>query len=343
MLLACRLLKLVIANVVGEQRSDIEDRLALGHVLVEQERMNDWHHAGRRECVESWARQLISDTNSPTLQALPFCWLKAGVDNVPAAGIHLASCLHKRERPNRQATSRRIQMNTRTRPVAATMGTFRASDAPTSSGNRSTSSVVLKAIVAAILAMGAVSGNAQSQPEPFVSVGARINPVMSPRNLEDALRDCQNSPLCQGLAASAIGMLGVPPLWIAMGSAAVANVERQAGSEESKFEIWLPEGYVFCRAEVSTISVTPASGDRASLLSVSSTQDGLSVYTWTPRQGCGGGRSWIDANATVVGVLPEHQSKAIQLGYCTPPGRNFMNCRGRDGGKGRPGCGTSRG
>lgn len=195
----------------------------------------------------------------------------------------------------------------------------------------------------ACLSLLTFADSSSAQQEPFVAISARINPVMEPRGLDDAIAACQQLALCRNAVATAAVTVGLDPTLVAVGMAELGKLSRQPRSEEGSYEIWLPAPYLFCRATVETTSVVPSKGARGSILQVKSIDEGLWVYTWTPKQTYGEGRSWVDAVATVVGVLPEYRQDAIGKRLCNPPGQLFMNCRGAFGGGDRQPCGKSSG
>lgn len=90
-----------------------------------------------------------------------------------------------------------------------------------------------------------------------------------------------------------------PPL--VSGAMAIVPKAERAG-EEGHYSLEVPAGYVYCCSSIRTISVVPATGDRASVMGATSNGRDIAVYTWTPRQGIGQGRSWVEADYTLYGV-----------------------------------------
>ena len=84
------------------------------------------------------------------------------------------------------------------------------------------------AIVLGVLASG-FSSPALAQQE-FAVVSAKVNPVMAPKNVGDALQECANDAICRSLADGAAAYLGVPPGTVSAALAAVPKAER-AGEE----------------------------------------------------------------------------------------------------------------
>lgn len=163
----------------------------------------------------------------------------------------------------------------------------------------------------------------------FVVTTTKVNPVMRPRNVEDAMLDCANSSVCRSVVDAGAAYLGVPPGTV---SAALASVPRaQRRGEEGRYSIRLPSGYEYCRSRIRTISVVPATGDRASVMSARSNRTGVGIYTWTPRRSWGRGRSWVEADYTVYGVREDLANRYRQVGTCNPPGKILISCRGARG------------
>lgn len=173
----------------------------------------------------------------------------------------------------------------------------------------------------------------------FVVVQAVINPVVQPRKYSDAIRFCAEDEGCRSLSDAAASVLGLPSGMIASALADVPQVVRVG--EEGRYTIALPPGYEYCRSRTRTRSVVPATGDRASVLGARSTKDGIGVYTWTPRSGEFGARSWVEAEFTVYGVRQDVADLYRNTGICRRHGQTLISCRGATGvNKGTPACGT---
>ena len=157
------------------------------------------------------------------------------------------------------------------------------------------------------LLMTSVGAYAQTD---FVATSAKVDPVMQPKQPGDVFKECANNQAC-------------------------------SEGEEGHFTIQLPQGYVYCRASIRTVSVVPATGDRASLMSATTNERGVGIYTWTPKQGVGQRRSWVEADYTVYGVKSDLAEKYRTESKCKPPGKNIINCRGATGvNHGLPACGS---
>ena len=176
----------------------------------------------------------------------------------------------------------------------------------------------------------AVSASAQDVPDLVVTTD-HINPVRDARTPWDEIRNCLSDQTCSAIITSMAGQLGVSPQAIGMVKAgAVVSAEPQG--EETHYSIAPLKGYKICRVEVRTTSVVPATGDRASLFSITATPDSVAIYTWTPRQGVGAGRSWYDGIVAVAHAKEEAYSSLQSQGKCTVPqsGANYQ-CRGASG------------
>lgn len=174
----------------------------------------------------------------------------------------------------------------------------------------------------------------------FVVMKVRLDQVMQPKNVIQAVQDCSSSDVCKTLVDAAATYLGAPPGTV---SAAMASIPGpQYSGEDANFRYNVPSGYQYCRALIRTISVTPASGDRASVMSAGNDKNGVHAYTWTPRQGLGGGRSWVEAEFTIYGVRNEIADQMRAKGTCRAFGKPLINCRGAKGvNKGMPACGQA--
>ncbi|UEM12364.1 hypothetical protein J4G43_049545 [Bradyrhizobium barranii subsp. barranii] len=76
-------------------------------------------------------------------------------------------------------------------------------------------------------------------------------------------------------------------------------------------------------------------------MSATTNERGVGIYTWTPKQGVGQGRSWVEADYTIYGVKSDLAEKYRTEGKCKPVGKNIINCRGATGvNRGLPACGS---
>ncbi len=175
----------------------------------------------------------------------------------------------------------------------------------------------------------------------FVTIAVKLNQVMEPKSITTVGQECANDPLCKNILSKAAQTLGVPPGLVSAALALIPKAERVG--EEGRYTYQLPTGYKYCRSEIETVSVVPATGDRASVMSARALDNGIGVYTWTPRRGLGDGRSWVEANFTIIGVRDDLAQRYRTAGTCKPVGNLVIDCRGAKGvNKGKPACGTVR-
>lgn len=194
----------------------------------------------------------------------------------------------------------------------------------------------LTTLACATLSMALSTSLAVSADTDYVVVSAKVNPVQHPKGPGDLLGECARNDACSAVVKAGAAYLGVPSMAVSAALALVAG-DKPSGSEEGRFTISLPAGYVYCRSQIRMISVVPADGERASIFSASSVENGMSFYTWTPKRGVGQGRSWVDADVTVYGVKARLVQQAQADNKCTAWGKNIENCRGNGSGD-RPEC-----
>lgn len=170
----------------------------------------------------------------------------------------------------------------------------------------------------------------------------RYNPVMESRGAKDLVPECLNDTLCKEAVKAAAAYFGVDPQTID----ALAVINRLSPSVNG--EVWhlniaAPSGLNFCNVRAIATSVAPASGDRATHFIINGSRDEIRIYTWTPRRGHGGGRSWYDGVIYYELVDRSDFNALASSNRCAIP-YSFDNgkrreCRGSQGGKGLPGCG----
>lgn len=181
--------------------------------------------------------------------------------------------------------------------------------------------------------------SAQKIAPDFAVVKTKIDQTMQPISVTEALSECIHDPVCKGAIDAASTLVGVDSNAF---TTALGLINHQNRGEESWTTIALPIDYEYCRMKISTISVVPATGDRASYMSVAAHPTSVGVYTWTPRQGLGKGRSWVEADFTVIGVGKWVADKYRAEGKCNSSKEHaVVSCRGASGtNHGQSACGN---
>lgn len=195
---------------------------------------------------------------------------------------------------------------------------------------------VLSSTSTVALSAGAPSASAES--DRYVVIQAKLDNVMQPKSVTEGVQDCLKDSKCKAAVDEAFAQFGVPSSPVTSALASIPRAERKG--EEGFFDFHLPAGYSYCKSNIAVVSVVPIDGRRASLLSASSNPRGVSAYTWTPRRNPGQGRSWVEANFTIMGVKDALAEKEYAAGTCKRPGSTVINCRGNGGGD-RPACGVA--
>lgn len=133
---------------------------------------------------------------------------------------------------------------------------------------------------------------------------------------------------------------GADPTTVAL-IASVIPKASQSG-EDTYYELGIPQGYVFCAARINVTSVVPETGDRASVIDAGNRINGrtFDVHTWTPVRQLGEGRSWVDADVTVISIRSEYFDEYYESnpdnafsdkGICENPTADdgyILQCRG---------------
>ena len=184
----------------------------------------------------------------------------------------------------------------------------------------------MKFIISLLLCTTVGCAAAQTLPT-FVVASTKIDEVRTPKNLTDVARDCDESMICTAFLKAASAYFQVPIDSVVTGAALLAS---NRSGEGTTMTISLPAGYVYCRSQVRMISIVPNDGPRGSTLMVRPVWKGLAVETWTPVRGLGEGRSWVEAELTILGI---EESETFAFGdfdkYCKAGnGRSILTCRG---------------
>lgn len=157
-----------------------------------------------------------------------------------------------------------------------------------------------------------------------------IDQVMQPKNVLDVMKECKNNAVCSAVATAASSLTGVP---LDTAVAVAATVAPQRAGEGWHSTVTLPEPYVYCNVQMSMVSIVPHDGPRGSLW-LGEVRGPREFYleAWTPRRGLGNGRSWVEADVTIIGVKPSLQN----FGNCHDSNkRTIWYCRG-GGCEGKP-------
>src|SRR5262249_47774257 len=169
------------------------------------------------------------------------------------------------------------------------------------------------------------------QPDDVVITTHQINPVRDARTPWDEAQNCLRDAACAAAVNGIAAQVGVPANAIRLVKAGAAFTAKQEG-EETRYSIPALDGRKICRVQVRTTSVAPATGDRASLFSISAAPGAVGIYTWTPRQGIGAGRSWYDGMVFIANVKAELADYYTKSGKCSVPQTGkpaAYECRGQ--------------
>ena len=173
----------------------------------------------------------------------------------------------------------------------------------------------------------------------YAVIKARLDNTRQAKQWVDTVFDCANNPECTALVDAGASYLGAPPGLVTAFLAVIP--QNQIIGEETRTRYELPPGYQYCKSKVETISVIPATGERASFMSATRRGNGIDVYTWTPRLPPGQGRSWVEANFTIMGIKDFSLAQAAGCVFPLGSEKYLLECRGASGvNKGLAACST---
>ncbi|TCU58365.1 hypothetical protein EDE08_1319 [Bradyrhizobium sp. R2.2-H] len=194
-------------------------------------------------------------------------------------------------------------------------------------------SVVQRFTALAFFTLGMIASPAWAQQsDDIVMTSHHINPVRNARTPWDEVQNCLRDPACAAAVNGISAQIGIPANAIRLVSAGAAFTAQAAG-EETRYTIPALSGRKVCRVQIRTTSVVPATGNRASLFSRNATPATVAIYTWTPRRGIGGGRSWYDGKVFVTHVKDSLADDYAKSGKCTVHAGqpSAYACRGASG------------
>jgi hypothetical protein len=166
---------------------------------------------------------------------------------------------------------------------------------------------------------------AAAQSAEYVVSNIYIDNVRQPKSILDVAKECSNNRACMALASAAEAYFQVPVSKVVSGAAALAPTQQGEGTYVNAT---LPPGYAYCKTAMRMVSIVPKDGPRGSLFLGRADANGLYYETWTPVQGAGQGRSWVEATISLLGIRQDLASAAYQDGRCFKPVRVLWYCRG---------------
>jgi hypothetical protein len=192
-------------------------------------------------------------------------------------------------------------------------------------------------IVAAILGFLPFAANGQDRAPRVLVTVIHFNPVMAPRDIVDGIQECRRDTICNSALNAGLRYVGVPPEVVT--ALRFIPTTGSRNGEETTDVVTAGQGTTICEAVISTTSVAPLHGDRASVFGITAASDKVSLYAWTPRQGIGGGRSWWDGTITLFSVSNRDLSR-VRCGLLS--GSASYVCRGDGQNRhGHQACGNS--
>lgn len=150
----------------------------------------------------------------------------------------------------------------------------------------------------------------------------RVDSTRAPHGVEWYLQSREAKAIVGSIAT----YMGINPAYVTLATSAVPS-SRQEG-EETFYDLPVPNGYAFCSTRIGVRSIVPADGGRASVINAVAREESVGVYTWTPVRQFGEGRSWVEADVQVTGILPQYLAEFRSKGVCKAPGTQILGCRG---------------
>ena len=168
----------------------------------------------------------------------------------------------------------------------------------------------------------------QNTSNKFALMVMHIDQTQTAKSVFDTINDCGKNLICAPIVTAAGEYFGVPVGEILALSAVISNLQFH-GDEERSFDFKFPVGYIYCKSQMIMTSIVPHDGPRGSIFLAYAADNQISFSTWTPRQGFGGGRSWIEADMQVLAVQKEYAEQAYQSKQCFRAGERLLfKCRG---------------
>ncbi len=168
--------------------------------------------------------------------------------------------------------------------------------------------------------------SATAQGGEFVLASVHIDNLRQAKTIFDGAKDCTNNSICKNILSAASSYYGIPADKVV---AVAALLSSSGDSELTEMNIKLPPGYSYCKSSLHTTSIVTHDGPRGSTLLARADPRSLNVQTWTQVLPPGHGRTWVEADISIVGVSDALAEASYNNGSCFRPGnRIFLFCRG---------------
>lgn len=169
-----------------------------------------------------------------------------------------------------------------------------------------------------------------------------VNPVQQPHDFLSTARQCMNNAACNAALQYAATSVGLPPDVLKYAGYINAIASNNHGDESHYFRLIPPQGHSICGVTISTTSIVPFSGERSARFSITPSSKEVNIGIWLPVRKLGQGRSWYDGNISVLSIPDSQISRVRSCGIAQSSNVQEWVCRGGNGAKGRPGCGSNK-
>ncbi|AEF99805.1 hypothetical protein [Methylomonas methanica] len=154
----------------------------------------------------------------------------------------------------------------------------------------------------------------------------KVDSVRQPHGLDWYLKSRESKVILTSIAS----YMGVDPSYVSLAIDVLPSASVQG--EETFYDLPLAPGYKYCASRVGVTSLNPGSGNRAAVIDAKVFENGhLGVYTWTPVNHFGEGKSWAEADVQVMGILNSYYTEYVNKGICQQVSgshEQLFSCRG---------------
>lgn len=166
-------------------------------------------------------------------------------------------------------------------------------------------------------------------------VKARLEQTMKTHSITGSTAECLKHPECKAAIDAAAAYLAVDPKVI---TTMTTPISAEWKGEKGDYHYLLPAGYQYCRAKIETLSIVPKDGDESAYMTVTGSDHDLRIQAWAPQSGLYAGKTWVEADISLVGVKDSLVQEYRSKGICTDKYISKF-CRGGDRyHKGSPPC-----
>lgn len=186
----------------------------------------------------------------------------------------------------------------------------------------------MKAILIGVTAAAILTPVQVAAAEDFVVTSVSIDVVRRQQSFVNTILGCTRNNSCKAMLDAAFAYFGIDST---KATTAASKIDAKEKGEDTRIDVVLPSGYKYCRSRIEFDSVIPGDDGRSPKFAATAKPTGVHVYTWTPVNHHGDGKSQIKARMSVLGVRQDAPQKLLEANSCTDRKDDYTiySCQGK--------------